>query len=95
VESAYEKETGIQIVEFFKEQKLDPIHMPGCLLSGHASFTWGETSNKAFENAIALESCANMAYHSLVLNNNIDFPEYILKKHFTRKHGKNAYYGQI
>ncbi len=54
VESAYEKETGIQIVEFFEEKKLEPIHMPGCLLSGHASFTWVETSSKAFENAIAL-----------------------------------------
>ena len=68
--------------------------MPGCLLSGHASFTWGETSHKAFENAVALEACANMAYHSLNLNNDIDFPRYILSKHFTRKHGENAYYGQ-
>jgi L-ribulose-5-phosphate 4-epimerase len=94
VESAYEKETGIQIVEFFKQQKLEPLHMPGCLLSGHSSFTWGETSNKAFENAVALEACANMAYHSINLNHDIDFPSYILSKHFTRKHGKNAYYGQ-
>ena len=94
VESAYEKETGIQIVKYFKEHELEPIHMPGCLLAGHASFTWGETSQKAFENAVALEACANMAYHSLVLNNNIEFPEYVLNKHFTRKHGKSAYYGQ-
>jgi L-ribulose-5-phosphate 4-epimerase len=94
VESAYEKETGKQIVEFFKQQQLDPIHMPGCLLSGHASFTWGETSNKAFENAVALESCAHMAYHSMSLNHKIEFPTYILKKHFTRKHGSFAYYGQ-
>ena len=94
VESAYEKETGIQIVEFFNEQKLNSIHTPGCLLSGHASFTWGETSNKAFENAVALEACANMAYHSLNINSKIAFPEYILDKHFSRKHGTNAYYGQ-
>jgi L-ribulose-5-phosphate 4-epimerase len=94
VESAYEKETGVQIVEYFKVQKLEPIHMPGCLLSGHASFTWGETSNKAFENAIALESCANMAYHSLMLNNEIKFPDFVLSKHFMRKHGEKAYYGQ-
>jgi L-ribulose-5-phosphate 4-epimerase len=94
VERAYEKETGIQIVEYFKEHNLEPIHMPGCLLSGHASFTWGENSNKAFENAVALESFANMAYHSKQLNPNINFPSYVLSKHFTRKHGENAYYGQ-
>lgn len=65
-----------------------------CLLSGHASFTWGENSNKAFENALALEACAHMAYHSLGLNSRIEFPNYILEKHFTRKHGEKAYYGQ-
>ncbi len=94
VESSYEKETGIQIVEFYKEQKLNPLHMPGCLLSGHGSFTWGETSQKAFDNALALEACAHMAYHSFNLNQGIDFPTFILSKHFTRKHGKNSYYGQ-
>jgi L-ribulose-5-phosphate 4-epimerase len=94
VENAYEKETGIQIVQFFKEKQLEPIHMPGCLLSGHASFTWGRTSEEAFENAVALESCAHMAYHSLIINSTIDFPSYILEKHFNRKHGEKAYYGQ-
>ena len=94
VESAYEKETGIQIVEYFLKHHLEPIHMPGCLLSGHASFTWGETSQKAFENAVALEACAKMAYHALVLSKNIEFPNYILEKHFSRKHGDKAYYGQ-
>ena len=92
--SAYEKETGLQIVEFFLKNKINPIHMPSCLLSGHASFAWGENALKAFENAIALEACANMAYHSLQLSNNIKFPNYILEKHFSRKHGENAYYGQ-
>jgi L-ribulose-5-phosphate 4-epimerase len=94
VENAYEKETGLQIVNFFNKVKLVPNHLPGCLLSGHASFTWGETSQKAFENAVALESCAHMAYHSKQLNANIQFPSYILDKHFSRKHGLNAYYGQ-
>jgi L-ribulose-5-phosphate 4-epimerase len=94
VKSAYEKEIGIQIVNFFIEQKLEPIHMTACLLSGHASFTWGETSKKAFENAVALEACAQMAYHSLTLNPKVEFPKYILEKHFTRKHGDKAYYGQ-
>lgn len=95
VETDYEKETGRQIIDFFKENKINPINMSGCLLSGHASFTWGETSQKAFENAIVLEACAHMAYHSISLNKAISFPEYILNKHFYRKHGKNAYYGQM
>jgi len=94
VDSAYEKETGIQIVEYFKEKKIEPVHMPACLLSGHASFTWGENSNNAYENAMALEACAHMAYHSLSINSKIEFPNYILEKHFSRKHGANAYYGQ-
>jgi L-ribulose-5-phosphate 4-epimerase len=94
VECAYEKETGIQIVEFFKDNKLNPLHMPACLLSGHASFSWGETSNKAFENSIALEACAKMAYSAMSLNCNIKFPKYILEKHYKRKHGLSAYYGQ-
>jgi L-ribulose-5-phosphate 4-epimerase len=94
VQSAYEKETGIQIVDFFKINKLNPFHMPASLLSGHASFTWGETTIKALENAIALEECAKMAYYSMTLNSNINFPEYILQKHFNRKHGIDAYYGQ-
>jgi len=94
VEIDYEKETGNQIVQFFNEETIDPIHIPACLLSGHASFTWGETSQKALENAVALEACAQMAYQSILLNNNIKFPDYILSKHFSRKHGKKAYYGQ-
>lgn len=94
VENAYEKETGIQIVEFFRNKQLDPNMMPGCLLSGHASFVWGESSNKAFENAVALEACAKMAYHALNLNGNIKFPDFILTKHYLRKHGNSSYYGQ-
>lgn len=92
--SSYEKETGIQIVESFISMKIDPLYMPACLLSGHASFTWGIGCKEAFENAVALESCAHMAYHSIVLNHSIQFPDYVLEKHFSRKHGKNAYYGQ-
>lgn len=94
VELSYEKETGIQIVNYFIKNKIEAKFMPACLLSGHASFTWGDTSLTAFENAVALESCAFMAYHSEKINDNIRFPNYILEKHFMRKHGKNAYYGQ-
>lgn len=90
----YEKETGRQIINFFMENELNPIHVPACLLQGHSSFVWGKTALKAFENAIALESCALMAYHTLILNPNIEFPKYVLDKHFSRKHGSNSYYGQ-
>ena len=94
VEAGYERQTGYQIVNFFNAAKLNPLHMPACLLAGHASFTWGKTGANALENAIALESCAQMAYHSVQLNNQINFPDYILAKHFERKHGVGAYYGQ-
>ena len=94
VEKAYEKETGVQIVRFFKKNKLNPILTPGCLLSGHASFVWAKIPEKAFENAVALESCAKMAYHSLVINGESSLPDYILAKHYYRKHGESAYYGQ-
>lgn len=95
VDSAYEMETGRQIIDFFKKNNIDPIIMPACLLSGHASFAWGENSSKAFENSVALEACAFMAFHSLQLSSKIVFPPYILEKHFSRKHGKKAYYGQV
>ena len=94
VESGYELETGKQIVNYFKRKKINPLHMPACLLSGHASFVWGENISDAFNNAIALESCANMAFHTLIINKNSKLRNYVLKKHFRRKHGKNAYYGQ-
>jgi L-ribulose-5-phosphate 4-epimerase len=94
VEIAYEKETGIQIVNYFIKEEIQPDQMPGCLLSGHASFVWGKTGIEALENAISLESCAKMAYHSISLNGQIEFPHYILDKHFSRKHGSNKYYGQ-
>jgi L-ribulose-5-phosphate 4-epimerase len=94
VENDYEKETGTQIINFFNENNISPINMPVCLLSGHASFTWGQTLNSAFENALALEFCAKGAYHSLILSPVIDFPEYILERHYKRKHGSNSTYGQ-
>ncbi len=94
VNAGYEKETGIQLVNHFHKNKINPLHIPACLLAGHASFVWGLDINKALENAIALESCAHMAYHTVILNNSAKLPKHILDKHFERKHGKNAYYGQ-
>jgi L-ribulose-5-phosphate 4-epimerase len=94
VEEGYEKFTGTTLVEYFVSNRINPSHIPACLLSGHASFVWGKSVSKAFENAVALESCAKMAYHTLMLNPLATFPDHILNKHFRRKHGKDAYYGQ-
>jgi len=92
VESAYEKETGRVIVETFKD--IDPLHVPGVLVGNHGPFTWGETPEKAVYNAAVLEEVARMAWLSVQLGAAGPIPDYLLAKHFNRKHGKNAYYGQ-
>lgn len=93
IDGAYEEETGNVIVEAFKDK--NPAHIPGILVHSHAPFCWGTDSQNALHNAVVLEEVARMAYHSLVLNpliENID--KNLLDKHFLRKHGPNAYYGQ-
>ncbi len=92
VDSAYEKETGKVIIETFA--KLNPEHMPGILVGNHGPFTWGETPDKAVYNAVVIEEVAKMAYITVGLGNSKPINQYILDKHFNRKHGKNAYYGQ-
>ena len=94
VSSNYEKETGLQIVNFYKKNKINYEHIPACILRGHAPFVWGNSMQKTIENAIALEACANMAFHSLLINKKSFLPKFILQKHFERKHGKTKYYGQ-
>lgn len=90
---AYEWETGNVIVERFK--KLNPLDFPGVLVNRHAPFTWGETVAKAVEVAVAAECCAHLALMSLRLDPALApiEPE-LLNKHFKRKHGPGAYYGQ-
>ena len=89
----YEKHTGVVIVERFAE--LDPTAVPGVLVADHGPFTWGPTPGKAAENAIALEAIAQMAWITQSLNPELEsIPEHILEKHYTRKHGPDAYYGQ-
>lgn len=93
IASGYEWETGSVILERFKG--IDPLDCPGVLVNRHAPFTWGPTVAKAVEVAIAAECCAHMAMMSLQLNpllSQIE-PE-LLNKHFKRKHGPGAYYGQ-
>lgn len=93
IASDYEWETGNVVVE--RMGNLDPLDFPGVLVNRHAPFTWGRTVAKAVENAVALECIANMAAVSLQLDARLApiEPE-LLRKHFDRKHGATAYYGQ-
>lgn len=93
VNGDYEIETGKVIVETFAER--DIMAVPGVLVAGHGPFSWGKDPHNAVHNAVVLEEVCNMAYHSLQLNNGAGaIPQYLLDKHFLRKHGANAYYGQ-
>lgn len=90
---AYEAETGMVIVEAFAGR--DPVHTPGVLVRGHGPFTWGDSALKSVHNAITLEEVARMNLLTLLLDGNVpDLPEALQSKHFERKHGPNAYYGQ-
>lgn len=92
---AYEANTGRVIVERFAEPGLNPDHLPGALLPNHGPFAWGATPDKAVENAIVLEEIAKMATRAESLNPDIQpIRRALLDKHFLRKHGANAYYGQ-
>ncbi len=95
IDEAYEWNTGVVIVEHFRANGLDPLHVPGTLLSFHAPFAWGETPAKAVENAIIVEEVAGLAWRTEQLNPKaVTTPSSIVDKHFLRKHGKDAYYGQ-
>ncbi len=91
----YESHTGHAIVQCFRDQNIDPLHIPAVLQLHHAPFTWGRSPMDAFNNSIALEMCARMALGSLQLNPSLaPIPQHILDKHHLRKHGPAAYYGQ-
>lgn len=93
IKGDYEIETGKVIVEAFKD--INPIYMPGVLVNNHGPFCWGKDATEAVHNAVVLEEVARMAYSTFVLTpqaNSID--NALLDKHFLRKHGKDAYYGQ-
>jgi L-ribulose-5-phosphate 4-epimerase len=91
----YEKLTGDAIVECFRERKLDPLQMPAVLQAYHAPFTWGKSPAAAVDNAVALEMCAQMAHLATTLTPGLaPLPQHLLDKHFLRKHGPGAYYGQ-
>ena len=95
VSSDYEGNTGKAIVERF--QGIDPLSVPGVLVAGHAPFVWGATVAKAVDNAISLEAIARMARLTEEVRAHgasQQLPQHVLDKHFLRKHGANAYYGQ-
>lgn len=95
IASDYEKYTGVSIVRTFKERNLDYKATPGALVSHHGPFCWGKTPEKAVYNAKVLEIVAEEDYHTMHLTRrNCELPHYLLNKHYYRKHGKAAYYGQ-
>lgn len=95
VRNDYEVETGKQILEVFRAAKLDPQQVPMVLVAGHGPFAWGATPEKAVYNAAVLEEVARMAWMSEQINPRIGrLKPAIVRKHFERKHGPKAYYGQ-
>ncbi|MGN0492916.1 MAG: L-ribulose-5-phosphate 4-epimerase [Acutalibacteraceae bacterium] len=93
INGEYEKETGNVIIETFKN--LDPQAIPAVLVKSHGPFVWGENADDAVYNAVVLEEIAAMNYRTVTLNQSIpNIPRELLDKHYFRKHGKNAYYGQ-
>ena len=92
IKGAYELETGNVIVECF--QGLNPDFVPGVLVNNHAPFSWGKDAHEAVHNAVVLEEVAKMTFRSFQLNAGTAMSQPLLDKHFLRKHGANAYYGQ-
>lgn len=92
IAGAYEKETGTVIVEEFADK--DPDAIPGVLVCSHGPFTWGKDAIGAVKNAIVLEEVAMMAWHTVALNSAMTFQQELADKHYYRKHGAGAYYGQ-
>ncbi|OOB78906.1 MAG: ribulose phosphate epimerase [Epulopiscium sp. Nele67-Bin002] len=96
INSQYEYNTGVVIVETFKEKHMDPDQVPAVVVKNHGPFTWGKDAYDAVHNAVVLEEVAMMAFNTELLcaTNVSQMPQDLLNKHFLRKHGANAYYGQ-
>ena len=92
VEGDYELETGNVIVKRF--EGINPMHTPGVLVKNHGPFTWGMTPAEAVHNAVVLEQVAKMAFVAFQVNPKLTMNPLLVEKHFNRKHGPNAYYGQ-
>jgi L-ribulose-5-phosphate 4-epimerase len=95
IKGAYELETGNVIIETFRTKDINPSYMPGVLVHSHAPFCWGKNADNAVHNAVVVEEVAKIAYQTRNLNQNVTpMNQVLLDKHFLRKHGANAYYGQ-
>jgi len=93
INGEYEKETGNVIIETFKG--IDPMTIPAVVVMSHGPFTWGKNAAESVHNAVVLEEAAFMDYHAVDINPKIGYMQQeLLDKHYLRKHGKNAYYGQ-
>lgn len=92
VEGEYEKDTGTVIVERFSQ--LNPVHVPGVLVKNHGPFSWGKDPDEAVHNAVVMEQVAKMAFIAYQVNPELTMNELLIQKHFFRKHGPGAYYGQ-
>jgi L-ribulose-5-phosphate 4-epimerase len=95
VAEGYEHETGRVIVETFRQLELDPLATPAALVVSHGPFTWGVSAEQAVEHAVALEAVAELALYTLALQPDVPpIADHLLERHYTRKHGPSAYYGQ-
>lgn len=95
IESDYERNTGLSIANYYKKNLINFLEVPSALCQNHGTFSWGKSAEDALHNAVVLEEVAKMATLSFLINPNIESaPKSIIEKHYQRKHGKNAYYGQ-
>lgn len=95
IKDSYELNTGKVVVEEFENRKIDPNQMPGVLVHSHGPFTWGKDPFDAVHNSVVLDTLAKMALKTITINGDVDsMQRELLDKHFLRKHGPGAYYGQ-
>ena len=95
IDAGYEKNTGVLIVDYFKANNIDVVAMPAVLCKNHGPFAWGKDAHEAVHNAVVLDEVAKMAARCELINpKNKPAPQELQDKHYFRKHGSNAYYGQ-
>ena len=95
IKGEYEKETDTVIIETFKNRGVDPAQVPGVVVFSHGPFAWGKDAMEAVHNAVVMEEVAFMDWHAMIINPDLGpMQQPLLDKHYLRKHGKNAYYGQ-